>query len=178
MSVLALRALVPEDAPQLAALEAAAEATPWSLGDFEDAFRAKRPGWALVDEADRASIAAWAVMMPVLDETELLIFGVRPALQRRGLGTALLLEIASRAKAEGFVCIHLEVRSDNEPAIGLYRKAGFEPVGRRRGYYLVEGKRIDALLMRLDLHQASLPQPGEALFQCNARQRAIKEVEA
>lgn len=158
--IYSLREIAAADAPALAALEAAAEATPWSQRDFEDAVRSKRPGWVL---EDASGIAAWAVMMSVLDETELLIFGVRPQLQRRGLGTALLMELAARAKAEGFGCIHLEVRDGNAPAIGLYEKLGFERVGRRRGYYLVNGVREDAVLMRLDLRSAALPAPGEAL---------------
>ncbi len=43
--------------------------------------------------------------------------------------------------------ITLEVRTHNQPAIELYRKLGFEEVGKRRGYYADTGE--DARLMTL-----------------------------
>ena len=42
--------------------------------------------------------------------------------------------------------VYLEVRTDNEPAIALYRSTGFEQVGLRRRYYRVSG--ADAYTMR------------------------------
>jgi ribosomal-protein-alanine N-acetyltransferase len=45
----------------------------------------------------------------------------------------------------------LEVRPSNAKALALYRRAGFQQVGRRRGYYPGENGREDALIMRLPL---------------------------
>ncbi len=42
--------------------------------------------------------------------------------------------------------VYLEVRTDNEAAIALYRSAGFEQIGLRRRYYRVSG--ADAYTMR------------------------------
>ena len=76
------------DEEVLAALEAMVEPTPWTVGDFADVLR---NGWFCdVLELDDGSIGAWAVVMPVLDEAELLTIGVRPDLQGRGLGRAML----------------------------------------------------------------------------------------
>jgi len=42
----------------------------------------------------------------------------------------------------------LEVAIDNEPAIALYMEFGFQPVGRRPGYYAgAGGGRVDALIL-------------------------------
>ena len=69
------------DEEVLAALEAMVEPTPWTVGDFADVLR---NGWFCdVLELDDGSIGAWAVVMPVLDEAELLTIGVRPDLQGR-----------------------------------------------------------------------------------------------
>lgn len=46
-----------------------------------------------------------------------------------GIGTVLLGEILASAKAAGFEQAELEVVSNNTPAIGLYKKLGFEAVG-------------------------------------------------
>ena len=52
------------------------------------------------------------------------------------------------AKAE---IISLEVRSDNERAIALYKKFGFETFGTFKGFMKIEGEYIDCDMMRLCL---------------------------
>ncbi|BDB40681.1 MULTISPECIES: ribosomal protein S18-alanine N-acetyltransferase [Mycobacterium] len=76
-------------------------------------------------------------------EYEVHTIGVDPAFQGQGIGRRLLDELL--AFAEGGV-VYLEVRTDNEPAIGLYRSVGFEQVGLRKRYYRVSG--ADAYTMR------------------------------
>ncbi|BAV42907.1 ribosomal protein S18-alanine N-acetyltransferase [Mycobacterium ulcerans] len=78
-------------------------------------------------------------------EYEIHTIGVDPAYQGRGIGRRLLDELL--AFADGGV-VFLEVRTDNEPAIALYRSVGFEQVGLRRRYYRVSG--ADAYTMRRD----------------------------
>jgi ribosomal protein S18 acetylase RimI-like enzyme len=55
---------------------------------------------------------------------------VRRAMRGRGWGRRLLEEIETIARDSGAGAIHLEVRPDNAPALGLYREAGFAPTGR------------------------------------------------
>ena len=76
-------------------------------------------------------------------EYEIHTIGVDPEYQRRGIGRRLLDELLTIA--DGAV-VHLEVRTDNEPAIALYRSVGFTEVGLRRRYYRVSG--ADAFTMR------------------------------
>ena len=47
--------------------------------------------------------------------------------------------------------IFLEVRSDNEQAIALYKKFGFEKIGEFKGFFKINGKNIDFHLMNLYL---------------------------
>jgi len=76
-------------------------------------------------------------------EYEVHTIGVDPAYQGRGIGRRLL--DALLAFADGGV-VYLEVRTDNEAAIALYRSKGFTRVGLRRRYYRVSG--ADAYTMR------------------------------
>ena len=71
---------------------------------------------------------------------------VAPHAQRRGTGARLLRALIEDAERRGVGEVVLEVRADNEAALELYRIAGFERVGLRRGYYA--GGRVDALLLR------------------------------
>ncbi len=76
-------------------------------------------------------------------EYEVHTIGVDPAYQGRGVGRRLLDELLNFA---GGAVVHLEVRTDNAPAIALYRSVGFTQVGLRRRYYRVSG--ADAYTMR------------------------------
>ena len=87
----------------------------------------------------------------VADESELLLLGVLPSRHRQGIGGRLLEDFIDRARSRGSARVHLEVREGN-PAIRMYRDAGFEPVGRRHNYYhAVGGGRFDALTLARDL---------------------------
>ena len=87
----------------------------------------------------------------VMDESELLLLAVAPDHRRRGIGRGLLLQFLDQARADGVTRAHLEVR-DGNPAIEMYRGAGFSPIGRRRNYYHTsDGQQFDALTFALDL---------------------------
>jgi ribosomal-protein-alanine N-acetyltransferase len=83
----------------------------------------------------------------VVREAELLLLAVRRGSQRRGIGQLLLERFESVAGARNVERMHLEVR-DGNPAIHLYRAAGFAEVGRRRNYYTGrDGQLYDALTL-------------------------------
>ncbi|WP_306515679.1 ribosomal protein S18-alanine N-acetyltransferase [Corynebacterium sp.] len=71
-------------------------------------------------------------------EYEIHTIGVDPRAQRRGVARMLMdnfCYVADRSAAP----IFLEVRTDNEPAIALYRRYGFENIGIRKNYYVGGG---------------------------------------
>jgi ribosomal-protein-alanine N-acetyltransferase len=76
-------------------------------------------------------------------EYEVHTIGVDSAYQGQGIGRQMLDELLKFA--DGGV-VYLEVRTDNEAAIALYRSIGFEQVGLRKRYYRVSG--ADAYTMR------------------------------
>ena len=78
-------------------------------------------------------------------EEELLLIAVAPEHRGKGLGTRLLHQVLEDARNRGAERVFLEMRFNN-PAIELYQKAGFTPIGRRKHYYnLPDGSRIDAI---------------------------------
>jgi [ribosomal protein S18]-alanine N-acetyltransferase len=76
-------------------------------------------------------------------EYEVHTIGVDPVYQGRGVGRRLLDELLNVAAG---AVVYLEVRTDNEAAIALYRSVGFTEVGVRRRYYRISG--ADAYTMR------------------------------
>jgi ribosomal protein S18 acetylase RimI-like enzyme len=58
--------------------------------------------------------------------------GVLPDFQRRGIASRLLAEVEARLTVPN---IKLTVRQSNSGAIALYRRFGYEPVGRWERYY-------------------------------------------
>ncbi|MBU3750639.1 MAG: ribosomal-protein-alanine N-acetyltransferase [Mycobacterium sp.] len=79
-------------------------------------------------------------------EYEIHTIGVDPAYQGDGIGRAMMDRLLAWTDPGSPVL--LEVRTDNEPAISLYRSLGFATVGLRRRYYRASG--ADAFTMRRD----------------------------
>jgi ribosomal-protein-alanine N-acetyltransferase len=105
----------------------------------------------LAVERSGGSVVGFSLFRTVVRESELLLIGVLPDEQRRGVGTLLLDDFLDRAAREQVSRVHLEVR-DGNPAIGMYRAAGFSPVGRRRNYYhSTSGSRYDAITLAREL---------------------------
>ena len=97
------------------------------------------------------STTGFSLIRSVADESELLLIAVSPGQRRQGIGRGLLHHFLDHARSQGIARAHLEVR-DGNPAIHMYRHAGFEPIGRRRNYYRGDdGQQFDALTFALDL---------------------------
>lgn len=143
-----IRPTVPDDLEVLVDLEAEAFASAsWGAEGMRTAF------WTI---GNKTLIAAglgdvpqgFAIWRNVADEAEILTIGVVPPARRCGVARLLLTRVIEEARALGVESLFLEVRSQNEGAIGLYGTAGFETVGARRRYYK-DGD--DALIMQLNL---------------------------
>ncbi|MCT2558303.1 GNAT family N-acetyltransferase [Tsuneonella sp. YG55] len=89
--------------------------------------------------------AGFTLVRAAPGEEELLLVAVIPTARGRGLGTLLISQAIEDARARHAERLFLEARHNN-PAIGLYRKLGFEPVGSRRDYYRTpDGSKLDAI---------------------------------
>lgn len=142
--------LAPGAAPALTALEAQLFAgdDPWP----ESAFLAELanpanhyvglvvPGGGHPAGADRVLAYGGITRLGPMAEPEYEIhtIAVDPVLRRRGIGANLLGQLLAVADAVPGP-VYLEVRTDNEAAIGLYSAHGFDTVGLRKRYYRQSG---------------------------------------
>ena len=88
------------------------------------------------------------MLSPIGDEAELLNLAVSRQSRRRGIGATLVEHAVREAEARGARAVFLEVRESNVAARALYASAGFDQVGRRKGYY--QRPREDALILRIE----------------------------
>lgn len=93
----------------------------------------------------------FSLFRSVAGEAELLLLAVAPAFRRQGIARRLLEDFIERSRSAGVARVHLEVR-DGNPAVAMYRAAGFETAGRRRNYYHgSDGDQFDALTLARNL---------------------------
>lgn len=137
------------DLDQVMALERQAYGFPWTEQVFRDCLRVGYECWVV--EAGGLDVAGYAVLSVGAGECHLLNLCVAPAVRRVGVGRAFLMAMLGKGRAGGALHAFLEVRPSNTGAIALYRTAGFERIGLRRGYYQAEGGREDALVFRRPL---------------------------
>ena len=101
----------------------------------------------LAHEGGHERPVGFSLFRTVADEAELLLLAVDPGHQGRGIGRQLLGQFVERARAAGARRVHLEVR-DGNPAVQMYRRAGFQPAGRRPDYYRgSDGRQYDAITL-------------------------------
>lgn len=148
------RELSPDDATSAAAIEAELFAgdSPWPRDVFAAAIRQPHTFYvgAFGDATDGELVgyAGLAMLGPRSDpEFEVHTIAVAPAYQGRGLGRELLEQLLYTADLlDGPV--FLEVRTDNEPAISLYKSAGFFTLDTRKGYYQPSGADAFSMMRR------------------------------
>jgi ribosomal-protein-alanine N-acetyltransferase len=133
------------DASALAALHARSFAKPWSASEFTDLL-AQGEVFGMMD------VEGFILIRIAGGEAEVLTLAVTPERRRQGLGRSLLTAAQTLARSRGIEALFLEVAADNAAAVALYKGAGFEQVGRRRGYYAGPDGAVDALVLRCDLN--------------------------
>ena len=142
------------DIPAMVALEHVLfpEDDPWSAASFS-AELSRGNNLYLIAEAEvdgliTPGVAGYCGLAllgsPGAAEAEVHTIGVDPAMQGQGVGKLLLDEMLTTAR-HYHAPVFLEVRTDNDAAIGLYRSRGFEVTGVRKNYYQPSG--ADAYLM-------------------------------
>ena len=136
----------PRHLDALEALEQQCFSLPWTREMLESQLPDESHVFLAAEDAD-GTLLGYVGMMTVLDEGYISNVAVAPAARRHGSGDALIRALVDRAEEKKLAFVTLEVREHNEPAIALYRKHGFAPVGLRKNYY--EAPRENAILMTI-----------------------------
>jgi ribosomal-protein-alanine N-acetyltransferase len=92
-------------------------------------------------------LVGYAGLLAPGPEADVQTVAVAPTCQGQGLGGILVDALIDQARLRSASTLLLEVRADNEPAIRLYSRLGFERIAIRRRYYQPED--VDAWVMRL-----------------------------
>lgn len=142
-----LRVVTAEDLPVVQEIERQAFAHPWSA---ELLRRELTHEWSTILLAEEdGCILGFLIFWVVHDEVHILNVATRPEQRNRGIATAILAEALERGRKRNCTLATLEVRRSNAPALHIYERFGFRPVGVRPNYYVDEGE--DAIVMVLDL---------------------------
>ncbi len=134
-------------APVIARLHARCFAASW---DEESVARIlSTPGTAASIARDAGGLPlAFAIYRLASDEAEILSLATLPEFRSQGIATRILGATLAAAAEGGARRVYLEVAADDPAAIGLYRAAGFEELGRRPRYYRRDGEAsVDALIL-------------------------------
>jgi len=117
---------------------------PWSIDSLTASFR---NDMALVSEKD-GRVSGYLFARMAADQAEILSLAVDPACRGQGTGRALLSYLISCVRSRACCRVFLEVRPSNLAARGLYEKAGFRVIDRRKKYY---SNGDDALVMAVEI---------------------------
>lgn len=148
----AIRPGRPGDEPELARLHALGFHEGWSTEDF-GVWLARSGAFSVLAEVE-GRVRAFGLALSAGEDVELLTIATDPSFRGRGLGAAILGALEAEAQTRQHTRWILEVATDNAPALALYRRRGFEEIGRRKGYYPRLGERCDALVLARDARAA------------------------
>jgi ribosomal-protein-alanine N-acetyltransferase len=137
-----IRRLTYADLPQVIAIERRAFPAPWSLAMF--VLELSKPAGICLAALDGKQIVGYMICSRYDTVWHVMNVAVDPALQRKGIGTAMLEHLLAEV-GDDRARYTLEVRQSNAPAIRLYERFGFRAAGLRRRYYQDNGE--DALIM-------------------------------
>ena len=101
------------------------------------------------DDSTLVGMAAGRLAEDDVAEAWLFAMWVEPSQRRDGIGEGLLRGVIDWARERGAHRLHLTVTEDNDAAMNLYLRFGFDPTGNR--VPLREGSHLQCLSMSLDI---------------------------
>jgi len=142
-----IRRMTLEDLPAVISLDKLSFSLPWPERSFRFELTENSASRCWVAEMD-GKIVGMIVAWLLVDEAHIATLATHPDHRGQGIARNLLMYALRYMSKEGAVTSFLEVRESNIPAQEMYRKFGYEEVGRRKRYY--KDTNEDAILMTLN----------------------------
>ena len=143
---LTVRRMTIEDVPTAHEIDVASLTLPWPERSLRFEVTDNPAARCWVAELD-GRLVGMLVLWVIVDEAHIATIATHPEYRQQGIASQLLAAALNSAHAEGAQSALLEVRAGNQAAQEMYRKFGFEEVGRRERYY--KDNYEDAVLMTL-----------------------------
>lgn len=142
-----IRPMTERDIDAVAAMEQACFSDPWPREILAAELTNPISLW-LVAVAD-GCVCGYVGSQTCGEQSDMMNLAVAESARRQGIGARLVSELTARLFRQGCRELTLEVRESNAAALALYRRLGFEQVGRRPDYYY--HPREAALILRKEL---------------------------
>ncbi len=132
---------IEKDAELIAQIERHCFATPWTA----EQVKSSDDSTVFFLAKEKEKVIGYGGMYTVLDEGYVTNIGVLPEFRRQGIGAKIVDKLIDYSKEKALAFLSLEVRVSNIAAIELYKRFGFEEVGKRKNFYSLPKE--DALIM-------------------------------
>ena len=145
-----VRLATPADAADIASMsrDYVEQGLPWSWTPVRVAWAIKDPETNVAVVGERGAFEAFGIMRYPGEDAHLVLFAVRRASRRKGVGSALLRWLEEVARCAGAKRIRLEARRDNTAARNFYCEHGYHELAIARGLYrgVEDGVRLEKWL--------------------------------
>ena len=141
-----IEAMKESDLEEVLAIEKKSFADPWSRRLFKETLSFPH-SVSFVMRGPEDALLGYINFYIIAQEAHMLNLAIHPAWRKKGFAAQLLMHSIEQLKHQNTMQFFLEVREGNMGAIELYRKFGFEIIGKRKRYYVETNE--DALVMHL-----------------------------
>ena len=129
--------------------------------ESRNSVRVARRG-VVIDALEHPAVSAWAddrlhgVATYVVEGTDCEVLTLHAVTSRMGVGTGLLAEVESTARAAGCERLWVVTTNDNVDALRFYQRRGFRLVALRPGAVDMSRERLKPEIPRIGAHQIPL----------------------
>ena len=126
------------DIPGILEIEKSVYPRPWDEKAFEcelSKSKADSCVFLVARKEDDDKVIGYATGDVSVDYIHISNVGVHDEFRRKGIAAVFIRKMEQEALRRKLRSLTLEVRENNEPAVSLYRKLGFEVKGKREKYY-------------------------------------------